>query len=108
MLTDTAYLINAKRYSCRIELLDPKREQITIHRAGKVEQTCNPTIALADNVRPFRELMARSSLWQPVTKLTEQSGLGTTIPVVPVVCFGLTTEIDKIVDTNASSRFGLG
>lgn len=100
VLTDAAvYLIDAKRHSGRIELLDPTREQITIHRAGKIEQTRNPTFALAGNARQFHEQMARSPWWQPVSRLTEQSGLGATIPVVPVVCFGPTTEIDKVVDT---------
>jgi len=103
ILTDAAvYLIDAKRHSGRIEVLDPTREQITIHRAGKVEQTRNPTFALAGNARQFHEQMARAPWWQSVGKLTEQSNLGPTIPTLPVVCFGPTTEIDKVVDPTDS------
>jgi len=103
LLTDAAvYLVDAKRHSGRIELLDPTREQITIHRAGKVEQTRNPTFALAANARQFHEQMPRAPWWQSVGKLTQQSGLGTTLPTIPVVCFGPTTEIDKVDDPTDS------
>lgn len=103
LLTDAAiYLIDAKRHSGRIEVLDPRSEQITIHRAGRVEQTKNPTFAIAGNTRQFHEQLARAPWWQPVGKLAKQSGLGETVPVIPVVCFGPTTEIDKIVDPTNS------